>query len=347
MVTAPSATATRPRPPATATAQRRRRPGRSGGPAREGRGHGRRPPGAATASGLRRAADLTGRILIGAGVILLLFTAYQIWGTSIQESHSQNQLRTPLRPGKTHRQRSAHALTRRARATRLPTGPPVTAPHTQARPRVNPVGRNPHPGHRAQPGRGRGDEHHRSAPRSGPLHRHPAAGPGWQRRHRRAPHHLRTPLLQPRRRAGPATPSSSPPCRASSSTTPFKQVVSPNDTAVIDNVFTNYLTLTTCNPRFSASTRLVVVAKLAHSELFPNSGLAAASALGHAPAEPRTWPGTAAYSLANAVIWGALVVLVGGVVLFLGRRFRRYGAGPSGSWARSVCSCCSTPSSAP
>ncbi len=50
-------------------------------------------------------------------------------------------------------------------------------------------------------------------------------------------------------------------------------VVSPSDTTVVDNVIANQLTLTTCNPRFSASTRLVVQATLAHSQLFPNSGL--------------------------------------------------------------------------
>ena len=50
-------------------------------------------------------------------------------------------------------------------------------------------------------------------------------------------------------------------------------VVSPTDTDVIKNVFADVLTLTTCNPRFSASTRLIVQAKLAHSQLFPNSGL--------------------------------------------------------------------------
>ena len=50
-------------------------------------------------------------------------------------------------------------------------------------------------------------------------------------------------------------------------------VVSPSDTSVVDNVIANQLTLTTCNPRFSATTRLVVQATLAHSQLFPNSGL--------------------------------------------------------------------------
>ena len=52
-------------------------------------------------------------------------------------------------------------------------------------------------------------------------------------------------------------------------------VVSPSDTAVVDAVLGNQLTLTTCNPRFSATTRLVVQATLAHSRLFVNSGLPA------------------------------------------------------------------------
>ena len=53
-------------------------------------------------------------------------------------------------------------------------------------------------------------------------------------------------------------------------------VVSPSDTTVVDNVFGNQLTLTTCNPRFSAIDPPVVQAKLAHSQLFPNSGLRSA-----------------------------------------------------------------------
>ena len=41
---------------------------------------------------------------------------------------------------------------------------------------------------------------------------------------------------------------------------------------MVDDVLGDHLTLTTCNPRFSATTRLVVRAALAHSQLFPNSG---------------------------------------------------------------------------
>src|SRR5260370_10319705 len=34
-----------------------------------------------------------GRIILGAGVVILLFVAYQLWGTGLAESHSQDVLR--------------------------------------------------------------------------------------------------------------------------------------------------------------------------------------------------------------------------------------------------------------
>jgi sortase A len=52
-------------------------------------------------------------------------------------------------------------------------------------------------------------------------------------------------------------------------------VVSPSDVAVLDPTPWAQLTLTTCNPRFSASTRLVVVARLAGSSALPASQPAA------------------------------------------------------------------------
>ena len=45
---------------------------------------------------MRRVLAVVGKILIGAGVLLLLFTAYQIWGTAIQEGHTQSALRNTL-----------------------------------------------------------------------------------------------------------------------------------------------------------------------------------------------------------------------------------------------------------
>jgi sortase A len=272
-------------------------------------------------SGFRRAADLTGRILIGAGVILLLFTAYQIWGTSIQESHSQNQLRTQL-SSEAHRKSVAHALNEASAANVMPTGPPVAAPHTQAPPEGDPVGeiRIPAIGldQVVVEGTNTNDL------RQGPGHYIGTPLPGQGGNAAIAGH--RTTYGHPFYNLDgvePGDPIVVTTLQGVFVYDAFKQVVvSPSDTSVINNVFANYLTLTTCNPRFSASSRLVVVAKLAHSQLFKSSGLVAASTP-HRP-QSENLAGDSGVSTSDAFIWGALVVLVGGLVLYFGRRFRRY-----------------------
>jgi sortase A len=110
-------------------------------------------------------------------------------------------------------------------------------------------------------------------------------------------------------------------------------VVSPSDTHVIDNVFANYLTLTTCNPRFSASTRLIVQAKLAHSQLFPNKGLPTTQL--HTDPNSGNLAGDSSVQLTQTFFWGALFLVVGGGVLYAAWRFRRqrwmiYGVGTLG-----------------
>ena len=90
-------------------------------------------------SRFRRIADIVGRVLIGVGVLLLLFTAYQVWGTSIEESHAQAALRSQLRQqsvGTGADQALSAAATRGA----LPTGPPDTAPSTPDPAEGTPVG---------------------------------------------------------------------------------------------------------------------------------------------------------------------------------------------------------------
>jgi sortase A len=65
-------------------------------------------------------------------------------------------------------------------------------------------------------------------------------------------------------------------------------VVAPTDVAVLNPTPDNRLTLTTCNPRFSASTRLVVVGRLVDTPApAPSPALpSAATGNGHAPAGP-------------------------------------------------------------
>jgi sortase A len=100
------------------------------------------------------------------------------------------------------------------------------------------------------------------------------------------------------------------------------EVVSPSDTSVVGDVFANWLTLTTCNPRFSATTRLVVVARLVHSQLFPNSGLPTTT--GPKNPQSQNLAGNSSVQLTAAFVWGTLVVVAGGLVLSLAHRFRRY-----------------------
>ena len=82
-------------------------------------------------STFRRVVDILGRVLIGLGVLLLLFTAYTIWGTSVQESHTQSVLRTQLQQ-ETNSDAVRRALAQESALDKLPTGPPVAAPTTPA-----------------------------------------------------------------------------------------------------------------------------------------------------------------------------------------------------------------------
>ena len=88
---------------------------------------------------MRRAVDIFGRVLIGLGVVLLLFTAYQIWGTSLLEAHTQTALRNTL-VHETNNDNVRKALTDAAALDKLPTGPPLTASRTDAPPEGQPIG---------------------------------------------------------------------------------------------------------------------------------------------------------------------------------------------------------------
>ena len=112
-------------------------------------------------------------------------------------------------------------------------------------------------------------------------------------------------------------------------------VVSPSDTTVVDNVFANQLTLTTCNPRFSATTRLVVQAKLAHSQLFPNSGLPVHTPP-RGPQEPEPGRRLGRVASPSTLFWGFATALVVTGIFFAAWRFRRqrwliYGVGAVGT----------------
>src|SRR5271163_4306743 len=255
-------------------------------------------------STLRRVVDIFGRILIGLGVLLLLFTAYQIWGTSFQESRTQSGLRSQLQQ-ETNNDAIRRALAQESALDKLPTGPPVTAPRTQDPAEGNPIGdiRIPVIGINQvvvegtnTPDLRKGPGHYIGTPLPGQAGNSSIAG------HRTTYGH---PFynLDSVKVGDPIVVTTLQGIFVYDATKSF--VVSPSDTTVVDNVIANQLTLTTCNPRFSATSRLVVQAMLAHSQLFPNSGLPAVHAdpKGRHKAQSQSLAGNSDVSLADALFW--------------------------------------------
>jgi sortase A len=267
---------------------------------------------------MRRAVDIFGRVLIGLGVVLLLFTAYQIWGTSIQEAHTQSTLRNTLVQD-TDNEKIRKALTDAASLDKLPTGPPVTGARTGAPPEGQPVGdiRIPVIGVDQVVVEGT------NTPdlRKGPGHYTGTSLPGQGGNAAIAGH--RTTYGHPFynldgvKVGDPIVVTTLQGIFVYDATR--SRVVSPSDTSVIRNVDSNLITLTTCNPRFSASTRLIVQGRLAHSQLYPNTLPVAAL---HADPQSNDLAGDNSVQLTDTLLWGFLILVVGGAVLYLAHRFR-------------------------
>jgi sortase A len=280
----------------------------------------------------RQAVSITGKILIGAGVLVLLFTAYQIWGTSLQESHTQNALRSTLQ-SETNNDAIRRALAEASALDKLPTGPPVTAIRTTAPPEGQPIGDIRIPGIGINqvvvegtntPDLRKGPGHYTGTPLPGQGGNAAIAG------HRTTYGH---PFynLDGVKVGDPIVVTTLQGIFVYDATK--STVVSPSDTQVIDNVFANVLTLTTCNPRFSATTRLIVQAKLAHSQLFPNKGLPTPRL--HTDPNSGDLAGDSSVQLTQTFFWGFLFLVVGGGILYAAWRFRRqrwliYGGGTVG-----------------
>jgi sortase A len=284
-------------------------------------------------STLRRVVDIFGRVLIGLGVLLLLFTAYQIWGTSVQEAHIQSGLRTQLQQ-ETNSDAVRQALAEESALDKLPTGPAVAAPSTAAPAEGEPIGdiRIPVIGINQvvvegtnTPDLRKGPGHYTGTPLPGQSGNVAIAG------HRTTYGH---PFynLDSVKVGDPIVVTTLQGIFVYDATKSF--VVSPSDTTVVDNVFADQLTLTTCNPRFSATSRLVVQAKLAHSQLFPNSGLTVHPL--HSDPKSQSLAGDSDVSLTSTLLWGFVTAIVVTGIFLAAWRFRRqrwliYGVGAVGT----------------
>jgi sortase A len=290
-------------------------------------------------STLRRVADILGRVLIGVGILLLLFTAYQIWGTSVQEARTQSGLRTQLQH-ETDNDAIRNALAQESALDKLPTGPPVAAPHSTPPAEGNPVGdiRIPVIGLNQvivegtnTPDLRKGPGHYTGTPLPGQAGNAAVAG------HRTTYGH---PFynLDSVKVGDPIVVTTLQGVFVYDTTKSF--VVSPSDTSVVDDVLGNQLTLTTCNPRFSATTRLIIQATLAHSQLFQNAGLPATKAKARAKTHDdpvsQSLAGDSDVGATSTILWGLLTAVVVTAIFFAAYRFRRqrwliYGVGALGT----------------
>jgi sortase A len=207
-----------------------------------------------------------GRVVLVAGVLILLFIPYLLWGTGLQTARSQDQLRNEF--SAVRHQVGEGSVPR-------PTAPPkhaapgtVTLAPTIAPPAIGgPVGLIDIPkidlNMVVVEGTGTAQL------QQGPGHYPGTPLPGQQGNVAIAGH--RTTYLHPFYNLNELVPGDS--ILLTSVQGEFlyqmtsSQVVSPSDVAVVDDTTSPQLTLTTCNPRYSATTRLVVHAALVASVL--------------------------------------------------------------------------------
>jgi sortase A len=271
-----------------------------------------------------------GGVVFAFGVLVLLFVVYQLWGTGITTRLHQDQLRREFN----HELAVSHA--KRASA------PTTTSPATVTPPTTTPTRgvAQPVPGDVPADGQPVGTidipaiganyvvvEGTTTADLElGPGHYAGTAFPGQPGNAAIAGH--RTTYLAPFYNLNELTQGD--PIYITTTQGRFEYqvtnslIVSPSDTAVLDPSPTPMLTLTTCNPRFSAAQRLVVQASLV-SPPAPVPPPVAAPVV-HPAREPAPSHVLAGQSMAAwpAIAWGAgCAALLVGIWLLARRRPRR------------------------
>lgn len=244
---------------------------------------------------IRSAVRGTGKTLIGLGVLILLFVAYQLWGTGLAHSRAQSDLKAQF------------DATLRAPTTTTPPGAEPVAPPPPVLGEAVAVLQIPKIGV---------DEHIVEGVEVEDLKKGPGHYPGT-----RMPGEAGNAAI-----AGHRTTYGAPFFRlnelekgdemlVTTKAGEFRylvdriDIVTPDDTYVLDETQDNRLTLTTCHPRYSAAQRMIVVGHL-EGPVVPTAPVAPSTRPPTLAAEggPGLSGGTSARG--PAVGWGLLAALV-------------------------------------
>jgi len=202
---------------------------------------------------LRSALSALGAILTGAGVLILLFVAYQLWGTGLYTSRQQDSLRSQFKQKAQVAQSGPSTTSTTIDPLHLP--PPPPSGESVANIRIPKIGVDKY----VVQGVGLTDL------RKGPGHYPQTPLPGEQGNAAIAGH--RTTYGAPFNRLDELAAGDDVLVTTLKGSFTYKvattHVVKPDQVEVLDPTPTPTLTLTTCNPKYSASQRLVVVANLA------------------------------------------------------------------------------------
>jgi sortase A len=268
------------------------------------------------AVGVRQVIRGIGKGLIGFGVLIFLFVAYQLWGTGLAESRAQDSLKSEFQ----------NQL--QSPPTTLAPETPVTAPPPPELGEAVALVSIPKIGVEKYVVEGVGVEDLKK----GPGHYPDTPMPGQAGNAAIAGH--RTTYGAPFYDLNDLNLGDSIMVRTREGEFRYEvqesKIVSPDEASVLDPTPDNRLTLTTCHPRYSAAERLIIVAGLATplppappvAETPPSAPPAERATL----AEDRIGLSGSTAARGPAILWGALAALVLGLMWFAGHRWKRWPA---------------------
>ena len=263
-----------------------------------------------------------GRIVLVAGILILLFIPYLLWGTGLITAHNQSVLTQQFREAQ--KKSNSHPATSIAAPAHDATPPaPKVAPTTAAPPVGTAVGTIQIPKIDLSMTVVEGTDEAQLA--MGPGHYPTTPLPGEAGNAAIAGH--RTTYLHPFYSLDALSSGDLIYVTTLQGTFLYSvtksQVVLPTDVAVVAPTPTPQLTLTTCNPRYSASQRLVVSANLVASELAHPTGTPVDEVKHHHTAPSANTTTAASKDWLPAILWGVLVAALATGVWMVALRTRR------------------------